>query len=455
MIHPVIAQKSGLNRFKINWFSPIPPLPTAIADYTAQLVPALSKFVDVTVWTEQRVDESEISQWATVRSYDPTEPPWFDLHKADLNIYHIGNHPDFHSTIWQISQRCPGLVILHDVKLQHLFMGLFRHRLQDEATYERLMAYYYGAAGAALTESLVKGQIDLESIVDLCPLTELAIVGAIGVIVHQPAVAQRLSTQTSIPIHYLPLSHTVAPLPSPIPSRSWQPPYRLITFGHLGTNRRLKQVLSALQILPQQQDFRWDIYGAIPDSSDLQRQIRQLGLEKNVYLHGFVSEDTLHEALSQAHLAINLRYPSMGEASASQLWIWAYALPSFVTDTEWYSSLPPDTVSFVPPGAEVNTLQTRLQEFHANPEPFMQMGLRGRALLEAEHLPDGYAAKLFDLISHLMAQPYRVFSNHPTRQYFAARVEQEFPEISKHLWLDPAFAGIANAIRFITSESNI
>ena len=36
---------------KINWFSPLPPDHTEIANYTARLLPALERKFDTTVWT--------------------------------------------------------------------------------------------------------------------------------------------------------------------------------------------------------------------------------------------------------------------------------------------------------------------------------------------------------------------------------------------------------------------
>ena len=47
-----------------------------------------------------------------------------------------------------------------------------------------------------------------------------------------------------------------------------------------------------------------------------------------VQLHGYTPEKELNKVLEKSHLAINLRYPTMGEASGSQLRIWYHALPS-------------------------------------------------------------------------------------------------------------------------------
>ena len=53
-------------------------------------------------------------------------------------------------------------------------------------------------------------------------------------------------------------------------------------------------------------------------------------MERLVKIHGYVRD--LDERLAEADLAVNLRYPSMGEASAAQLRIWDHALPSLVTE---------------------------------------------------------------------------------------------------------------------------
>jgi hypothetical protein len=101
-----------------------------------------------------------------------------------------------------------------------------------------------------------------------------------------------------------------------------------------------------------------------------------------VKLRGFLPESLVEQKLSTADLAINLRYPSMGEASLSQLQFWDYGLPTLVTRTGWYASLPEDATAFVRPEHEVEDIQSHLRAFLADPGAFRAMGERGRQSLE-------------------------------------------------------------------------
>jgi glycosyltransferase involved in cell wall biosynthesis len=166
--------------------------------------------------------------------------------------------------------------------------------------------------------------------------------------------------------------------------------------------------LKALAELPEKDRFRLDIFGSILDGPEqLQMQIRALKLSSLVKLHGFVAEERLEAALAASHLAINLRFPTVGEASGSQLRIWSHALPSLVTPEGWYASLPPDAVAFVPPGInELVSIQQHLRRLLHAPEEFAEMGLRGYERLKADHAPQAYASKIIELA--VLAKQYRL-----------------------------------------------
>ena len=116
----------------------------------------------------------------------------------------------------------------------------------------------------------------------------------------------------------------------------------------------------------------------------------ELGLTRLVTLHGFVSNAALDHALERSDLAINLRNPTMGEVSASQLRIWQHALPSLVTDDGWYATLPRDTVATIRRAAAQEDILFHLGNFLAEPEAYRQIGRNGCAYVKRHHTIGAY-----------------------------------------------------------------
>jgi ubiquinone/menaquinone biosynthesis C-methylase UbiE/glycosyltransferase involved in cell wall biosynthesis len=384
----------------LNWFSPLPPAKSGIAAYTARILPSLYRRAHIILWTDQTVCDSNLQNYAEVRRYQPGRIPWADLNRSDMSFYHIGNNRLFHGSIWQISRSHPGIVILHDLSLQHFFAGLYCDQWDDHDGYVAQMEEYYGPTGRKDAELFWDGLLKIQDLVSAYPLTSLAVDNALGVLVHSPNACDNTRWKNPCPVVY-------APLPYPASHRSsntqcgariWgRPPYRIVTFGHIGANRQLDALLQAIAGLPQRDQFRLDIYGELWDEDHVQRQIQTLGLRKLVTCHGFVAEAELEAALESSHLGINMRYPTMGEASLSQLQMWDHALPTVVTRVGWYATCPEDAVAFVRPGHEIGEVQAHLKALLVNPEQFAKMGERGRRILEEQHAPESYTQAVLDI----------------------------------------------------------
>lgn len=397
---------------KLHWFSPLPPARTDIAHYTTRVLPALTARADVTLWTDQLKWDTDLDKCADVRSYRPDRMSWEDLNRDDMCIYHIGNNPAFHGAIWQVARRHSGLVVLHDSRLHHFFDGLYREQWRDLRSYLEVMGSYYGEAGRLDAEECFRTDArNIDYMAENYPLTEFALENALGVVVHTREAFDSLRQQCALPVNYSPLPFAPAQSPPILgPQDPGRTPYRLILFGYIGRNRRLNAVLEALAGLPERDKFHLDVYGEIlGQSQNVRRQIASLGLKKHVTLHGFKPEAELNAALSRAHLAINLRFPTMGEASGSQLRIWAHGLPSLVTKVGWYASLPTGSAAFVrPDDNEIPDIKKHLHAFLASPGNFALMGKRGREVLEEDHAPAVYAQSIIDFVAK--AQAFRSFA---------------------------------------------
>ena len=443
------ARGPHANRMRLNWFSPLPPAETDVAHYTARLLPYLAEHADLTLWTVQSEWDPALAAHAAVHRYDPDHMPWSDINSADLTLYHLGNDPRFHVPIWQVSRCQPGLVVIHDPCMQEFFLGAYRDVWQDKHGYMVHMERYYGPAGRCAADDLWEGRRSVYDVVERYPLTRLACEGALAVLVHSRVVFKALQRDSSQPLVFAPLPYPATPRAprrgGDISGAAKGLPYRLVVFGYLGRNRGLDALLLALSQFSERDRFRLDVYGPLWDTVYVRQRIQALELDPHVTLHGDTPPAALDGALSGAQLAVNLRFPTMGESSGSQLRIWDHALPSLVTRIGWYATIPDDAVAFVRPGREVEDIQLHLRAFLADPERFARMGERGRRMLEEHHQPAAYVRAILEAAAHVQR------SGHHAWGYCLA--ERAAAEMG--MWLPPPaaneqYARVAAAVQGLT-----
>jgi glycosyltransferase involved in cell wall biosynthesis len=384
---------------RLNWFSPLPPAKTGIADYSFGILPELSSRADVTLWTDRAGWDPRLEEYATVRHYQPDRIDWVELNRAELSFYNIGNNHLHHASIWQVSRQSPGIVILHDVRLHDFFESLYRGHWRDEAGYLAQIEKHYGEEGVQIATEFVSARHgDHDLMAQRFPMTGAVIENAVGAVVHTKEAFDEITASNRCPVFYAPLPSAPIISSGATDERSLDT-HRLIIFGHIGRNRRLDAVLEALAQLPQRDLFQLDIYGEIDDPKTLRQRIQTLNLKDVVRVHGYTPAAELDHALSIANLAINLRYPTMGEASASQLRIWEHALPSLVTRVGWYASLPEQAVAHIRPEHEVSDIRSQLESFVQDPARFARMGAKGHEFVTTEHHPRTYVDTLLSLTS--------------------------------------------------------
>jgi glycosyltransferase involved in cell wall biosynthesis len=373
-------------RPRLNWFSPLRPARTDIAHYALRTLPALANHFDLVVWTERPYWPLEIEAYATVRQWDGTS--WAALNAADVTLYHIGNNAQFHSWIWDVARRHSGVVVLHDTRLHEFFAAQL---IESPSAYLDAVRRCHGAAAALHAAGLIDGRTSADALAASIPLTEMALQNARGAIVHTGLAFRDAAAMARCSVLQLDLPYEPGVPPA---RREWNGTLQLVVFGYLAANRRLEALLEAIATFPQRQRLRLDILGELADPESIARRIEELSLKEIVRTHGFVAEDQLDQMLDRSHLAVNLRFPTMGEASGSQLRIWSRGLASLVTRTGWYAELPPDTVGFVDPANEIGDLREHFRRALERPDTLRAMGDAGRARLEAHHHPERYAREL-------------------------------------------------------------
>ncbi len=318
--------------------------------------------------------------------------------EGHLPIYHIGNNAEFHGPIVEAAQRYPGLVIAHDFQLQDLFLGICRRRTDWFDTYHRAMQTHYGDSGSEAALAVSTGFSRHDELSEHYPLIEEACINALGVVTHNARLTDEIVTRTGLP---------TAALPLPYPSdqalmEDVQPyaggPFRLLIFGYIGTNRGLREVFAAMARNPL---IHLDIAGSVGDEVGVDALIGEYAIANRVTQKGFLPDLELDQAIARAHLVVNLRNPTMGEASGSQLRIWSVGAPSVVSNHGWYANLPEEAVFKLEPGNATSGLLALVEEIIAAPEKALLTGQAGRKVLVRDHDPSDYLRALHELANGL------------------------------------------------------
>ena len=116
---------------RVAWFSPLPPVRSGIAAYSAELLPTLRADHAIDAYQESNAHDFV---WRARR--DP----------YDLVVYQLGNAP-CHDYMWAYLAAFPGLVVLHDARLHRNAWRALAQLAQERGDAETAAQAWKRAAG--------------------------------------------------------------------------------------------------------------------------------------------------------------------------------------------------------------------------------------------------------------------------------------------------------------------
>jgi len=360
---------------RVAYYSPLPPSPSGIADYSALLLPALRERIDVVVAEPGK------------------RPP-----RADVALYHVGNEPEVHGWIVDALRERPGVVVLHEYVLHHLIAGITIGR-GDGRGYLDAMERELGVAGRLLGLGVLDNLLPLlwETQPERFPLTGTVLDRAQGLIVHSRFVAKR-ARAAGYAGRLWRIPHPAWPRPAASANDVVGEPL-IGCFGHLNMNKRIPELLEAFASLRRSvPGARLLLVGSSGERFDLERRLERLGLGPGdgVERLPYVPEERMWSLMGACDVLVNLRFPTMGETSGSVVRALSLGKPLVVSDVGWFSELPDGVVLKVPVDAlEVPMLEAAIA-FGA--EHADELGVAARSYVEREHsldrVADAYAAAI-------------------------------------------------------------
>jgi glycosyltransferase involved in cell wall biosynthesis len=382
---------------KIAYFSPFPPKQTGIAAYSVALVEGLRKLMAVDCYdfrnreaqdpSNSCGDFEQIGRVSHLRIYDAV-------------IYHLGNNPHFHLDIFHMLRQFPGIVVLHDVVLYYLFAGLGRSGLIKH------LWLNYGMERASDIDLIIadaaEGDILRYKHPENYPLVASIFSGASSIVVHNRWAHDRLvALGYERSVHVVPL---LASTPAqPVPSGGAVYEFRekhgigkgelvIACLGFIGPTKRIEQVAQALSRLKGKLAFRFLVVG---QGDDLTHLIETAGLTECTIRTYFVSDVDFSRYLALTDIVVNLRFPSMGESSATLTKAMSMGKACIITNDASFSEIPDDCAIKIGIGAsEVNDLAQAIERLVTDWTLRDTVGNAAKAFVNA-HLRGDTVAGLF------------------------------------------------------------
>jgi glycosyltransferase involved in cell wall biosynthesis len=356
---------------RVAYYSPLPPERSGIADYSALLLPALERLVDIEIVRRGR-----------------TRPV-----AADVALYHVGNDPEAHGWIVEAMRRRPGVVVLHEFVLHHLVAGLTIGR-KDGPGYLAAMERDAGVAGRLLAHGVLDGRVPppWETRPEEFPLAREVLASADGLIVHSSYVEQHAREAYDGPIWRIP--HPAWPLRDVAPADIEGRPL-FGCFGHLNASKRVPQLLEAFAaVRVRHPHAKLLLVGPSSPRFDAKRFAGE-GVERIDY----VDEQRLWSLMAACDACISLRAPTMGETSGSVIRALSLGRPLVVSDLGWFAELPDDVALKVPVDEdEIPALAAALELLASSEATQLAMSDAARKYVEREHdlahVAEAYVAAL-------------------------------------------------------------
>jgi glycosyltransferase involved in cell wall biosynthesis len=345
-------------KMRLAWFSPLAPVRSGIASYSAMVLPSLARrheialFAGDDAWPAHREIArrgadgflAADSPWGPIRAAHDFAP----IHLArpfDLVVYQLGN-AGCHDHMWAYLTRYPGLVVLHDAQLhQSRAHALLARGRRDDLRAELRFAHPDAPPGVA--EWIIAGLGNPGA--PIWPLTAVPLAAARAVVVHFPALAADVrDAWPDLDVHVV--RHGSPDLQSLRPSCSEHAPSKLracsehvtcAAFGLVTPEKRVPQMLRALAairgVVP---NVRLQLVGDVTAHYDVGADARAHGVEDLVEVTGWTSDAAFDQAILDADVCLCLRWPTNREASGPWLRALAAGKPTIVNDLAHLVDLP-------------------------------------------------------------------------------------------------------------------
>lgn len=390
-------------RRRLAYFSPLPPARTGIADHAIELLPALARQADITLYSADppAAVDARVTEQYTVHSLAAYG---MERWNYDAAIFHMGNSY-FHEGLYQTFCHYPGIVVLHDLSLHHLMVERSQHD-GNYVRYRRELAYALGQTGIQIGQDFRHGRREL-SLYEW-PLNERVIDLSLGLVTHSHYAAAKVQQRRpELLVRVIPQPKIMRPAAAKRSIPGW--PDDALVFmsaGQVTPSRQLDLVLRAFADVQRScPQVRYLIVGEWRHPGlSLEQLLQDLQLQEVVRHIGFVENLTdFDDWIASADVLVNVRYPTVGETSAVVLRALAAGVPVVVWNDGWYSELP-ETCCVKVPSQDLRALTAALHHLAFDGESRRQLGEQAALYARQTFDPERVAAQYIAFVDECMTR---------------------------------------------------
>ncbi|MFC5480056.1 glycosyltransferase family 4 protein [Massilia suwonensis] len=385
-------QRPAGARPRLAFVAPMPPERTGVATYSVELLAELSAHFEI----ELVVAQPEVALPPALANLPVRQAAWFAEHGAEYDqvLYQFGNSP-FHSHMFALLARHPGVVVLHDFFLGGALVHAQMSGADPRAWGDALL-HSHGYAAVRATQT---GQGRAQAHKDW-PASLPVLENATRVIVHSqharqlaadwfgPAITARIDV---IPHPRTPPAHidrAAARAALGIDADT----FLVCSFGFVAPNKLTHELLRAWTGSSLHLDRRCELVlaGANHDSPygvEVEALIRGAGPDANIRIAGWLDAEAYRQYLQAADVGVQLRTNAHGESSGAVLDCMNYCLPTIVNANGSMAEFPPEAVWRLPDAFEVPELSAALETLRADAALRTALGQGAVKLLDARFRP--------------------------------------------------------------------
>lgn len=395
---PSSGKSLSARRLRLAYFSPFSPQHTGIAAYSDALAPALAQHADVEIFTADITPTDPAIQQMPVFPYRDY-PVRRQTQPFDATIYQMGNHYAYHGPIYAMLRRYPGILVLHELVMRHFIAGATLDQGRP-AEYEWEVGYAAGIQGLRQARAITRrggAPLSLDY-----PLIEHMLDLSQAVLCHSEYVARHVKTlRPELPIGVVGQAIAIHATAIPAPADR---PFTVITAGYLTPAKGLAPALEGFaRFATTHPQARYILVGDIEPGFDLVGLINRFELTDQVHRRGYVdSLVDFDNALAEADVCLNLRYPTNGETSASLLHAMGVGIPTIINDGGWFSETPDNACIKLPSPPTAQAVAESLDRLASDPGLRNRMGQTARRWVQATHTPTKTAEDYLSFIKPLL-----------------------------------------------------